>query len=80
MTRVIREVKYEYGMPIINDFFPEEQVERCGTCVHLVEHVRPIPPIGRVHVYTCKYANNLDHLCEEYTLINPFDMWRQKND
>ena len=74
MTRVIRKVKYEYGRPIITDFFPNEQVERCGTCVHLVEHVRPVRPFDWEYVYTCEYANNLDNLCEEYKLINPFDM------
>jgi len=80
MTRVIRKVKYEYGIPIITDFFPNEQVERCGTCVHLVEHILPLPPFDVEHVYTCKYANNLDNLCkednlcEEYKQINPFDM------
>ena len=86
MTRVIREVKYKHGMPIIKDFFPREKVERCGTCVHLVEYIRPTPPsLGAEHVYTCKYANNLDNwseediLCEEYKQINPFK-WRQNND
>ena len=75
MTRVIRKVKYEYGIPIITDFFPDEQVARCGTCIHLVERVRPLSPPDREHVFTCKYANNLDYnLCEEYKQINPFDM------
>ncbi len=80
MTRIIREVRYEYGRPIITDFFTNEQVERCGTCVHLVEHVKPLPHWDVNYVYTCKYANNLDNLCkednlcEEYKQINPFDM------
>ena len=70
MSRVIREVKYECGIPIITDFFPIEQVERCGTCVHLVECVRPSFNGG--HVYTCKYANNLDDLCEEDNLCEEY--------
>ena len=75
MTRVIRKIKYKNWRPIITDFFPNEQVERCGTCVHLVERVVPTTPFDKEHVYTCKYANNLDYnLCEEYEQINPFDM------